>query len=753
VNSIGAPQLPGTSGAIGKASWKDDVLPRLVVMVSGNGSNLQSLIDAIEGGGLRAAIVLVVSSDPEAFALKRAIDAGIPAIALPRGRGPEYDRIASREAYDRTLAETIEPYAPDYIFLLGWMRILGDEFISRFPGKIVNLHPALPGTFPGTHAIERAWKAFGRGEICETGVMTHFVPDEKIDAGPVIASERVTIGVKESLDDLEKRMHEIEHRVVLETAFRLLEKKNGKGGQDMPVAIISVHDKTGLVEFAGELEKLGWNILASGGTAKALKGAGISVREIADYTGAPEILGGRVKTLHPAIHGGILARGSGDDFNEIKRLGYKAVDLVVVNLYPFERTIADPFSSYEDGVEQIDIGGVALIRAAAKNHERVTVVCDITDYQAVLGEFKARGSVPDAMRQRLAAKAFAHTALYDTAIGSWLAGKVDAAATAGPAATADAKIPIPYVLRGWKAQGLRYGENPHQSAELYSFEKGTGPLGGSVLQGKELSYNNILDLDAAWHAAGRFSRPAVVVVKHLSPCGIAESQSSGEGTLPSTLSLAIECDPVSAYGGVIATNAVFTAECVNVLGSLFVECIAAPGFDDEALAILAKRKNLRLVVPGMGMQHDEIRSVLGGFLRQDVDADDPSGTGWRTVSKREPTEDELVDLRFVWKACMSAKSNAIVLASGGATVGIGSGQPNRVDSVRIAAQRAGDRAKSSVLASDAFFPFPDSVEEAARAGVTAIVHPGGSIRDIESLAAADKSGIAMVITGVRHFRH
>jgi len=724
-----------------------EAFSRLVVLVSGNGSNLQALIDAIECGKLRAEIALVVSSDPGAFALKRALAAGLPSVALPRARNPALDRSASREAYDRTLAETVAPYKPDYVFLLGWMRILGEAFISRFPGKIVNLHPALPGTFPGTHAIERAWQAYLRGELPETGAMTHFVPDGQGNAGPVILSERVRICDSGSLNDLERRIHEVEHLLVVRTAMQLSGKSNVKGRQRMPVAIFSVHDKTGLAEFAGDLERLGWNILASGGTARVLNAAGIRVREIADYTGAPEILGGRVKTLHPAIHGGILARGSGGDFEEIGRLGYEAVDLVVVNLYPFERTIADPSSSYEDGVEQIDIGGVALIRAAAKNHGRVTVVCDIADYKVVLDELKARGAVPEAMRRRLAAKAFSHTALYDTAIGSWLADK------SGKSEEEEGRIEFPFILRGWKAQELRYGENPHQSAQLYAFGKGSGPLGGRVLQGKELSYNNLLDLDAAWQAAGRFSRPAVVVVKHLSPCGVAESRSAGEETLPDALSLAVECDPVSAFGGVVATNAVFTAACAERLGSLFVECIAAPGFDEGALALLSKRKNLRLVVPGPGKQLSEIRTVLGGFLRQDIDAGDPAGTEWRTVSKRAPTEAESVDLRFTWKACMSVKSNAIVLASGGATVGIGCGQPNRVDSVRIAVKRAGERAKASVLASDAFFPFPDSVEEAARAGVTAIVHPGGSVRDAESIDAADRAGIAMVVTGVRHFRH
>ncbi|MDP2791232.1 MAG: bifunctional phosphoribosylaminoimidazolecarboxamide formyltransferase/IMP cyclohydrolase [Rectinemataceae bacterium] len=503
----------------------------------------------------------------------------------------------------------------------------------------------------------------------------------------------------------------------------------------MPQALFSVFDKAGLVDLARRLSALGWNLLASGGTAKALRVAGLEVEEIADYTGAPEILGGRVKTLHPAIHGGILARSSAKDLEDIKSLGYRAVDMVVVNLYPFEKTAAHPASSHDDIIEQIDIGGVALIRAAAKNHERVTVLCDVEDYISVVEEIEAAGKVSESMRRALAAKAFALTSAYDTAIADWFS---DGAVRP---------------LRGYKVQTLRYGENPHQSAELYSYEKGRGALGGRVLQGKELSYNNILDLDAAWLAVGRFELPAVVVVKHLSPCGIAESETADVSNLPGTLEKAIACDPISAFGGVIATNAPFTAACAESLGTLFAECIAAPAFDEGALAILAKKKNLRLVIPGEGAQGDEIRTVLGGFLRQDVDAGDPADAQWRVVSKRPPTASELRDLEFAWKACMSVKSNAIVFAKAEVTVGIGGGQPNRVDSVRIAARHAGEKAQGAVLASDAFFPFPDSIEEAAKAGITAIVHPGGSMRDGESIEAADKAGIAMMVTGTRHFRH
>ncbi|MCX7027323.1 MAG: bifunctional phosphoribosylaminoimidazolecarboxamide formyltransferase/IMP cyclohydrolase [Spirochaetes bacterium] len=519
----------------------------------------------------------------------------------------------------------------------------------------------------------------------------------------------------------------------------------------MPTALLSVYDKKGLVEFARTLAGLGWKFLASGGTSKALKEAGFEVEEISAYTGVPEILGGRVKTLHPAVHGGILARADERDLREIESLGYRPIDLVVVDLYPFVKAAADPSSTREGIVEKIDIGGVALIRAAAKNHGRVAIICDQTDYGAVGEELARAGSISEGTRKRLAAKAFGMTAAYDAAIASWLESDLG-----------DASAFTKFTLKGFKALDLRYGENPHQKAQLYSFEERAGPLGGKILQGKELSYNNILDLDAAWYAVGRFEGPAVVLVKHLSPCGIAavnrRAEASGRGgsgiqTLSEALSAAIACDQVSAYGSVIACNAPFDVPCVKALGKLFVECIAAPAFADEALALLSARKNLRLVIPGTGIKTSEVRTVLGGFLLQDVDLGDPAGIDWKVVSRRQPTAAELEDLAFAWKACMSVKSNAIVLAKGGATVGIGGGQPNRVDSVRIAASRAGEKAKDSVLASDAFFPFPDSIGEAAKAGVTAIAHPGGSIRDGDSLKAADEAGMAMVLTGVRHFRH
>ncbi len=499
----------------------------------------------------------------------------------------------------------------------------------------------------------------------------------------------------------------------------------------MPQAILSVHDKTGLVEFARGLRDLGWTLIASGGTAKTLRDNQIPVTEVAEYTGSPEILGGRVKTLHPAIHGGLLARATDDDLAQLRNLGWDYIDLVASNLYPFEQTIAKPGVTDDEAIENIDIGGVTLIRAAAKNHARVTLVCDPNDYASVLAELRA-GKIGDDTRKRLALKGFAHTANYDAAIANYLAG--------GAALRVNA----------YRVQTLRYGENPHQSAALYSYEPGAGPLGGTFLQGKELSYNNLLDLDAAWRAAISFERPTICIVKHLSPCGIASNDNLAE-----EYHAAFACDTRSAFGGVIASNREFDGDTARALADLFVECIAAPGFSDEARAVLAAKKNCRLVaMPNLEVEpRHELRSITRGILKQDLDLGDPGTAEWKVVSKRAPTEAEMRALKFAWRAVQHVKSNSIVFARGEATVGIGGGQPNRVDCVRIAVERAGEKSRGAVMASDAFFPFADSVETAIQAGITAIAHPGGSQRDAESLAAADAAGVAMIVTGARHFRH
>ena len=499
----------------------------------------------------------------------------------------------------------------------------------------------------------------------------------------------------------------------------------------MPKAILSVHNKTGLVDFAKGLIDLGWEFIASGGTARYLRDNQLPVIEVSNYTGAPEMLGGRVKTLHPAIHAGILARESEEDRNELSRLGWGSIDLVVVNLYPFEETIAQSGVSLQAAIEQIDIGGVALMRAAAKNHQRVTLVSDPLDYPQVLQEMLS-GGVKGEFRKRLAIKCFRITSRYDSLIADYLEGIETNQFSLYP------------------QQFLRYGENPHQSAQLFGYQTGQGPLGGKILQGKELSYNNLLDLDAAWRAVLSFEKSSVVIVKHLSPCGIASAEVQLDA-----YQRALASDPVSAFGGIVALNRQLESDTAIALSKLFVECVIAPGFSPAALEILSQKKNLRILeMPDLKIEPLlEVRSIIRGVLQQSIDLGDPQDTSWQVVTEAQPTPEQLADLKFAWKACQHVKSNAIVFAKDEATLGIGGGQPNRVDCVDIATQRAGEKAHGAVMASDAFFPFADSVEKAAAAGITAIVQPGGSLRDQESIDACNRLGIAMVFTGVRHFRH
>ncbi|MDW8394895.1 MAG: bifunctional phosphoribosylaminoimidazolecarboxamide formyltransferase/IMP cyclohydrolase [Anaerolineae bacterium] len=511
-------------------------------------------------------------------------------------------------------------------------------------------------------------------------------------------------------------------------------------------ALLSVSDKTHLVEFAQGLRRFGVELIASGGTARALQAAGVPVITVEEYTTSPEILDGRVKTLHPRIHAGILARNTEQDRADLERIGASPIDLVVVNLYPFRKTVAQPYVTLRDAIEHIDIGGVALLRAAAKNFERVAVVCDPCDYGLVLNDLEKYGEITLETREVFALKAFAHTAEYDASIRDYLMGLKHSEAH-----------PSVITLTLQKVQDLRYGENPHQQATFFSLNGAcTKPLGARLLQGKELSYNNLLDLDAAWRAVLSFDQPAAVIVKHTSPCGAAVAP-----TLSVAYQAAYQSDPVSAFGGVIAFNQTVDEDTVAAIGDLFIECVIAPEFTEAAQQRLSSRKSCRvLVAEDIAVAKSmawEYRSIAGGILRQSVDHGDPEPAQWRVVTRQQPTEWQLRALRFAWQVCQHVKSNAIVLARAEgdllATVGIGAGQPNRVDSVRIACERAGARAKGAVLASDAFFPFADGVQVAARAGVSAIVQPGGSVRDEDTIAAADEAGIAMVFTGVRHFKH
>ena len=525
-------------------------------------------------------------------------------------------------------------------------------------------------------------------------------------------------------------------------------------------ALISVSDKTGLVELARGLSALGIEILSTGGTASLLAKEGIKVVQVQDFTGAPEMLGGRVKTLHPKVHGGILARRKlAADQADVQRQGLQAIDLVVVNLYPFRDAVAKELP-YEEVIENIDIGGPSMIRSAAKNAEYVTVVVDPGDYGVVLAELQQKREVHESTRRRLQARAFAHTAAYDAAISGWLAEQLARAHPEEGGGFAESP-PLPEYRR---RQSLRYGENPHQRAAFYAaVPQPREPTLASAeqLQGKELSYNNLLDGSAALealkeHAMGREGQAAVVIVKHTNPCGVAKAP-----TVLNAYRMARDADPVSAFGGIVALTHPVDAATGTALAETFLEAVIAPGFEQGALEVLRAKKSLRLLqVPSLAEGRDgwvpeprEVRSIPGGLLVQSRDLLDADPRGWKVVTHRAPTGDEIEALAFAWSVVKHVKSNAIVLARRDVTVGIGMGQTNRVDSVRIAVQRAGEKARGAVLASDAFFPFPDGIEEAARAGVTAIAQPGGSVRDEEVIAAADSSGVAMVFTGVRHFRH
>jgi phosphoribosylaminoimidazolecarboxamide formyltransferase/IMP cyclohydrolase len=518
-------------------------------------------------------------------------------------------------------------------------------------------------------------------------------------------------------------------------------------------ALLSVSDKTGLIDLARGLAELGIELISTGGTRKALAEAGLTVKDISEITGFPEILDGRVKTLHPRVHGGILAvRDNPQHMKTIAAHGITPIDLIVVNLYPFEATLARPGSSHEDIVENIDIGGPSMVRSAAKNYHDVAVVTDPSQYPAVLEELRSQGGALHLeTRERLATAAFARTASYDRAISAYFARRDDQEA-----------LPPNLDLRFERKMPLRYGENPHQQAAFY-VEPGIRHAcvaTAETLHGKELSYNNILDLDSALNLVREFSQPAAAVIKHNNPCGAAAG-----ATLVEAFARAYEGDPLSAYGGVIAFNReVDEATALQLTEpNRFVECIIAPGFSDAAFKTLTTRpswkKSVRLLRVGpLGDVGDcaralDFRRVDGGLLAQNRDRSGDDFAAAKTVTKRAPTEAELDDLRFAWLVCKHVKSNAIVLAKGAMVVGVGAGQMSRVDSVHLAVRKADDRSRGSVMASDAFFPFRDNIDEAARAGVTAVVQPGGSIRDQESIQACDEHGLAMVLTGVRHFRH
>jgi phosphoribosylaminoimidazolecarboxamide formyltransferase/IMP cyclohydrolase len=516
-------------------------------------------------------------------------------------------------------------------------------------------------------------------------------------------------------------------------------------------ALLSVTDKNGLADFARQLAALGVELISTGGSAKLLRDSGIAVKDISELTGFPEMLDGRVKTLHPKVHGGILhIRDNPQHRAAVTEQGIEPIDMVVVNLYAFEKTVSKPGVEFHDIIENIDIGGPSMVRSAAKNFQDVAIVTSPADYEAIANEMQASGgSLSLQTKWRLAQKAFATTAAYDSAIASTLEGIAVPDTDDGNFNLAPREgFPETLRLSFNKAFDLRYGENPHQKAALYSDGSGKGVANGKQLQGKELSYNNIVDLQAAWDLALEFDETVVAIIKHTNPCGTAVAP-----TLSEAYNRALECDPVSAFGGVIGVNRPIDAATAAEMAKLFLEVIAAPGFEPAAREIFATKKNLRLVEVVPMEQKWVLKNVSGGVLLQDNDVRPLTDADLKVVTERKPTDREMRDLRFAWKVCKHVKSNAILYARNGQTTGVGAGQMSRVDSARLGAMKSALGIKGSVAASDAFFPFPDGVEVIAEAGATAIIQPGGSVRDPEVIDAANKLGLAMVFTGVRHFRH
>ena len=745
---------------------------RIAVGVSGTGSNLRVLVAAAGRGSLGGEVVLVFA-DRECAALDWAADQGIETILVPGGD-------------DQVLGPTLEAVAPELIVLAGYLRLIGPAVLAAFGGRILNVHPSLLPAFPGLHAVRDALAA----GVAVTGVTVHLV-DATLDGGPIVSQEPVPVLQDDDEASLLERIHPVEHRLLpaavanqlagaltVPHGARRARLDPGAVDANAPVprrALLSVSDKTGLVDLARGLVARRFELVSTGGTARAIREAGLPVVDVAAVTGFPEMLDGRVKTLHPRVHAGILAdRRSVVHRQALAAAGIAPFDLVVVNLYPFAEAARKPGLSLDELVEEIDIGGPSMVRAAAKNHASVAIVTSPARYDAVLAALDEHGEVPMGLRSALAVEAYRHTAAYDARIAAELPGRMAAAGIDLPPEPGfpGAEDPYPPVLTisMEKVETLRYGENPHQPAARYrrtdrDVRTADGPFasGEPPLQGKALSYNNVLDASAAASLARLMRGPAVIIVKHTNPCGASERPN-----LLEAWDSALAGDPVSAFGGVVAVTGAVDRALAERLTSLFLEVVVAPAFDEGAREVLATKPNLRLVVDAAlggdapaAVTNDSLgsfRTAGGAVLVTAPDAlpDDPAA--WTCTTRREPTERERRDLDLAWRLCRAVVSNAILLVRDGMLVGLGSGQVSRVDACRGAVEKArqfqGEAgARGAVAASDAFFPFADGPRVLLDAGVTAIVQPGGSMRDAEVLADVDAAGAAMLVTGTRHFRH
>ena len=772
--------LGGARASPERPAWRRrGVAHRIAVGVSGTGSNLRALHSAASRGALDAEIALVFADRPCA-ALDWAVEQGSETVLVPAApRGDD----AGRAEEDRVLAEAVAAVAPELVVLAGYMRVTGPTMLAAFAGRMLNLHPSLLPAFPGAHAVRDALAA----GVKVTGVTVHFV-DATLDGGPIVVQDSVPVLAGDTEGTLFERIHAVEHRLLptavglalagalsIEPDGRTVRIDAARAAEWLPVprrALLSVSDKTGLAEFGAGLVRLGFELVSTGGTARALRAAGLPVTDVAAATGFPEMLDGRVKTLHPRVHAGLLAdRRLSTHREQLAEAAIEPFDLVVVNLYPFAAAAEKPGITLDALVEEIDIGGPSMVRAAAKNHASVAIVTSPSRYDAVLEELGENGRVGEGLRAALAIEAFRLTGAYDARIAAELPGRMAAVGVELPDEPGFPGSADPYpptlVVGLEKVETLRYGENPHQQAARYrrpGTSKWAGPFahGGSILQGKALSYNNVLDASGADAIARQLRGPACVIVKHTNPCGAAE-----RATLLEAWQSALAGDPVSAYGGVVALTREVDDATAQGLASIFLEVIVAPSYSPGALAILARKTNLRMLEdPLLGSGEvapapdplGSIRVVGGGVLvtAPDVVPDDPAT--WKLATSRAPSEGEMRDLDLAWRLCRGVVSNAIVLVKNGMEIGLGSGQTSRVDAARQAVAKAvafqgPDALKGAACGSDAFYPFPDAVQVCLDAGVTAFAQPGGSIHDTEAIDAAEKAGASMLITGVRHFRH
>ncbi|ABX27468.1 phosphoribosylaminoimidazolecarboxamide formyltransferase [Lactobacillus helveticus DPC 4571] len=710
---------------------------KIAILASGNGTNFEVLTKKFQAGEIPGTEALMFCNHPNAPVIKRAQRLGIPYETF------SVKECGSKQAYESRLLKVLKEYKIDFIILSGYLRVVGSTILNEYPDSIVNLHPALLPKYPGLNSIARAFEDYQRGLIDKTGVTVHFI-DARLDHGPIIAQKAVPIYPDDTEETLETRVHETEHELFPMAVSEVIQKRM-KRGNKVKRALVSVSDKTNLVPFVKGLVENHYEIISTGGTKKKLDEAGIKTISVEEITGFPEILDGRVKTLNPYIHGGLLAeRDKPEHMKTLEKLNIHTIDLVCVNLYPFKQTIEKPNVELADAIENIDIGGPSLLRAASKNYASVTVVTDQADYDRVLKEITENGDTNLKTRAELAAKVFRTTAAYDALIAEYL--------TKQTGLEDPEKLTLTYDLK----QRMRYGENSHQKAWLYedALPKKFSILQAEQLHGKKLSYNNIKDADEALRAIREFqAEPTVVAMKHMNPCGIGRGK-----TLEEAWDRAYEADSISIFGGVIALNRKVDLATAKKMHKIFLEIVIAPGFDDDALAVLEKKKNIRLLQLDFSHENEPVRyetvSVMGGLLMQEQDVLNENVADWKCVTDVKPTEQQLKTMMFALKAVKHTKSNAIVVANNERTLGVGAGQPNRIDSAKIAVKHAGEAIdNTAVMSSDAFFPFGDCVEYAGKHGIKAIVQPGGSVRDQESIEAANKYGIAMVFTGYRHFRH